>query len=191
MDDKEVTDMLGNAIDPNHGADAVGTLREPLLGVGWQPWVLFLVAAGIGTAIALGGHYLLAAGSTRLAKRSASPIGALAVSYLSQPVRWLMVIVAILFVMNDLYIQEGPGQLLEHLLVLLLIVVVSWLLIRAADLLNATICLRSNVDVKDDLRARKIQTQLSVLRRLMPSGPSCAASSKAPSDGTGKSARSR
>jgi hypothetical protein len=114
VDSKEAANMLGSVNNPNAGARVADAVQKWLLDTRWQPWALFLIASGIGAAVALVGHYLLATGLMRIAKRSNSPAGVLAVSRLSQPVRWLMVVSAILFVVNDLHIPGDSGTLLEH-----------------------------------------------------------------------------
>jgi small-conductance mechanosensitive channel len=166
MNGKEVAGMLGDIGDSNQAAGAAGTLREWMMSTGWEPWLLFVLAAGVSIAVALIGHYLLVAGLTRLTRRIASGVGELTILRLSQPVRWLMVILAIFFVMNDLFVLSSFGRLVQHLLTLVLIVLVSWLLIRTVEVFSATVGLRLNVDVKDSTKAREIQTQLSVLRRV-------------------------
>jgi small-conductance mechanosensitive channel len=56
---------------------------------------------------------------------------------------------------------------ISHVMSLLLIGLVSWLLIRSVYLLEGYILRRFDVDVKDNLRARKIHTQFRVLKRIV------------------------
>jgi len=56
---------------------------------------------------------------------------------------------------------------LDHILSLLLIGLVSWLLIKTVYVLEDYVVGRFEVDVEDNLRARKIHTQLRVLKRIV------------------------
>jgi len=58
-------------------------------------------------------------------------------------------------------------EVAEHALALVLIALVAWLLIRMTYVLEDYVVSRFDVDVRDNLRARKIHTQFRVLKRIV------------------------
>jgi small-conductance mechanosensitive channel len=133
----------------------------------WQSWGRFLVAALIAVGAALACHYLIVTILSRFAKRSASPVDELVLKYLRRPAAWLMAVVAIRLAADLSGVPAGLSDFVRHIVALVLIGVVSWLLIRGTSILRDVAVLRFKVDVKDNLLARRIHTQLNVLRRLV------------------------
>ncbi len=162
--------MLSNIGDPNQPAAAQEVLQDWLAGADWRVWAVFLAAAVVFVGAALIGHYLLVAGATRLAQRRLSRIGAMAIARFRRPVRWLMVAAAVFLVANGAYAPTGPVKFLSHVLSLALVGLTAWLLIEAVYVLNAIVLLRFEVNVADNLQARKIHTQLAVVRRILIAG---------------------
>jgi len=137
------------------------------IGEDWQGWIRFLVAVVIAVSAALACHYLIVKLLSRFAKRSVSPVDELVVKHLRRPAAWLMVVVSIRLAADVSGVPAGLGDFVRHIVALVLIGLVSWLLIRGTSVLMDVAVLRFKVDVKDNLLARRIHTQLSVLRRLV------------------------
>jgi small-conductance mechanosensitive channel len=133
----------------------------------WQSWAWFLVATAIAVVAALVCHYVLVKILLRFAKRSTSPADELIIKHLRQPARWLMVVVAIRLAVDVPATSTDFGDFIKQIFGIVLIALVAWLLIKGTYALSDAVFLRFNVDVKDNLRARKVQTQLKVLRRLI------------------------
>jgi len=133
----------------------------------WQTWVLFLGASLFAILVALACHYVLVKVLSRLAKRSRSPVDELLIKHLRSPVRWIMVAVAVRLTVEPFDLPDGAESLIRTVFGIVLIALVSWLLVKATYVLNEVVMLRFRVDVKDNLRARKIHTQLRVLRRII------------------------
>ncbi len=133
----------------------------------WQGWIRFLVAALIAVGVALACHYLIVKLLSRFAKRSVSPVDELVLKHFRRPAAWLMAVVAIRLAADISGVPAGLGDFVRHIVALVLIGVVSWLLIRGTSVLRDAAVLRFKVDVKDNLLARRILTQLNVLRRLV------------------------
>jgi len=133
----------------------------------WQEWLLFVGALVLAAAVALACHYLLVKILARLAKRSASGIDELLVKHLRHPVRWIMVAVAMRLAVEPFQPAQGINVLAKTLFGQVLIALVCWLVIKIMFVLNDVVVLRFKTDVKDNLRARKIHTQLRVLRRII------------------------
>ena len=133
----------------------------------WQGWIRFLVAALIAVGVALACHYLIVKLLSRFAKRSVSPVDELVLKHFRRPAAWLMAVVAIRLAADVSGVPAGLGDFVKHIVALVLIGLVSWLLIRSTSVLRDVAVLRFKVDVKDNLLARRIHTQLNVLRRLV------------------------
>jgi len=133
----------------------------------WQTWVLFLGASLFAVFAALVCHYLLVKILSRLAKRSTSPVDELLIKHFRRPVRWIMAAVALRLTVEPFALPEGMQSLVRTAFGMVLIALVAWLLIKATYVLNDVVMLRFRVDVKDNLQARKIHTQLRVLRRII------------------------
>ena len=82
------------------------------------------------------------------------------------PVRTTVIVLAVRFVFPLLGLAEQTGKVLNHAFSILIISAVSWLLIKATYVLEDCIVARFDVEQKDNLRARKIQTQFKVLKHI-------------------------
>ncbi len=138
----------------------------------WQAWC-WLAAYVIGAlVVALVVHYLLFKILTRISKKTETGLDESLATHFREPARWIMIFVALRLVM-PLFVTElaevSPGliELFQHLFGLAVIFLVSWLLIRSTYVLSDFVIRRFDVAAKDNLRARKIHTQLNVLRRIV------------------------
>ena len=133
----------------------------------WQNWVMFLGGMAVVVCLALVCHYVIFRVLAGFAKRTSSTTDELVVEHFRRPVRWIMVVVAVRLSVDPLGLPAGLENFAKTVFGIVLIALVSWLLVRVTFLLNDVIVLRFKVDVKDNLRARKIHTQLRVLRRII------------------------
>ena len=133
----------------------------------WQQGLVFLgmLLAAVGIALAV--HYLLIRIMSSVARRTGSGIDELLIRRLRQPLRWLMVVLAVYLAMVPIQFPGGLGDFLRQVLSIASILLVGWLVIGATYALSDIILLRFQVDVKDNLRARGIHTQVNVLRRVV------------------------
>ena len=135
-----------------------------------QNWQQFAFPAGIliaAVVVAMVFHYLLLGILRRISKDSTViPQGVLN-NRLSGPVRWVIIAIAVRFVLPFLELSEEFAEVAAHIISLALIALVSWLLIRTAYLLEDCILSRFKVDEKDNLQARKIYTQLRLVKRIV------------------------
>jgi small-conductance mechanosensitive channel len=131
----------------------------------WQLLVWVGVLAGA-AGFALIVHYILIRALLALARRTASEVDNLLVRYLRQPTRWLLVVVAVYLAAEPINFPAGIETFLRHVFAILVTIVVAWLLIRAAYVFADVILLRYQVAAKDNLRARAVSTEITVLRRI-------------------------
>lgn len=159
--------MLAAQPDPNQAAQRAGSLFTWLQETDLQSWALFLGVLAVAVGAALVGHYIVLKVVSRLARRSTSPLDELLVKHFTRPVRWLMVAVAARMCVDVLDLPSGFGDFVKRVFGLTLVALVAWLLIKATYVFSDAAFLRFKVDVRDNLRARKIHTQLNVLRRII------------------------
>lgn len=112
-------------------------------------------------------HYTVFEILRRTAKRTAANIDESLVKHFRGPVRWIIILVGLRLVLPLSRIPDHFLNLSKHIFGLVLIGLVSWLLIKSTYILDDYIVGRFDIDKKDNLRARKIHTQLSVLRRIV------------------------
>jgi len=134
-----------------------------------QNWREFAVPVGIllsAAAAALIAHYVLFRIFQRISRTFAFvPEGAIT-KRTYRPTRWLLLVVAIRFALPIQPLPERLAGTLAHLIGLLLIGLICWLLITIVYLLEDCVVAGFKVEEKDNLRARKIHTQLRVIKRL-------------------------
>lgn len=107
-------------------------------------------------------HFVVFKILRKIARRTAGGIDDSLVKHCYQPIRWTVIV----FVIRVALPEEIP-PVVNQVVSLLLIGVVSWLLIKIASVLEDIVVQRFEVDVKDNLRARKVHTQLKVLKRIV------------------------
>ena len=131
----------------------------------WREWAIsggILVGAVI---LALIAHKILFSIANRLARRTGSSLDNSLVRHGSGPGRLILPLLALFAALPATTLSPGPVDDIRHALVLGLIAAVAWLLIVLIDVFEDIARERYKIGVNDDLRARKIQTQIHVLRR--------------------------
>jgi small-conductance mechanosensitive channel len=137
-----------------------------ILAHSWQGWLAS--AAVVGGAVFLGliAHAVLYAILRNLAQRAGSRLDDVFVRRTSGPVRLMLPLLLVLAALPALPVQVNVGNLLRHGALLVFIAACAWLGVRLLDVFEAAIMGKYRTDVMDNLRARKIQTQAHVLRRI-------------------------
>lgn len=124
-----------------------------------------VIAAAV--CIALLGHYLIFRALSAFAGRAPSSVYGSAVKHFHGPARWIIVAVSVRLSLDAARLPPGLDELANTVFAIAMIVLVSHALIRATFLLDDLMIRRFNVDVSDNLRARKIHTQLKVMRQIV------------------------
>ena len=130
----------------------------------WERLALLLGAAGL---VGLGGHLLLFRLLLKLSKNTKSPIDNTFIRFCYRPLQWIIILIVVSLLSKQKAFQTQVPDFISHVMSLLLIGLVSWLLIKSVYVLESYILTRFDVDVKDNLRARKIHTQFRVLKRIV------------------------
>ncbi|MFH1718710.1 MAG: mechanosensitive ion channel domain-containing protein [Planctomycetota bacterium] len=131
-----------------------------------QNWRSTAWFVGLPVLLGLVGHFLVFKALRKIAQRTGNALDDSLIRHCYRPLQWTIVLFAIRLVLPGAFSGEIPTGV-SHVLGLLLIAVVSWLLIKAVFVLEDFVFTRFAIDVKDNLRARKIHTQLRVLKRLV------------------------
>ena len=135
-----------------------------------EMWEALAWALGIlgGTIIlALVGHYLIFKTIERFSKRTKTIFDASLVKHCSQPMRFIITLLAVSFVLPILKMSPPMLDFVKHLLSLCFVASVAWLIIRFTFVLDDLILSRYRIDVRDNLQARKIQTQLQIFKKIV------------------------
>jgi small-conductance mechanosensitive channel len=135
-----------------------------------EMWEVLAWASGIlgGTIIlALVGHYLIFKTVERFSKRTKTIFDASLVKHCSQPMRLIITLLAVSFVLPVLKMSPPMLDFVKHLLSLCFVASVAWLIIRFTFVLDDLILSRYRIDVRDNLQARKIQTQLQIFKKIV------------------------
>ncbi len=104
-------------------------------------------------------------GSRTIAKLDGS-IAAVAFQHLKRPVSYAVVLAAVAAA-RPLYELEEPGaHLFDRLIVLLLLAIITWGVVKVLFVAETFILAQYDLDASDNLRARKVQTQVGFLKRV-------------------------
>jgi len=117
--------------------------------------------------VGLIGHYVVYGLVVHLTKRTKVTLDNAFVKHCFRPLLWIVVLLVVRVVGKLPSMQPYLPEVAEHVLAVVLIALVAWLLIRSTFVLEDYVLLRFDVDVRDNLRARKIHTQFRVLKRIV------------------------
>lgn len=132
----------------------------------WYP-DLWSIAMLVGVAIlALVGHQVFFFVAGRIAARTHSHVDESLIRYSRRPAAFILPLFALFVATSGLPLSTRLISYGEHLVILGLIASVAWLGIRLTNVFVELVVAKYSVDVKDNLRARKIWTQVHILRRI-------------------------
>jgi small-conductance mechanosensitive channel len=132
----------------------------------WRSWLWAALGLAGAVAIALLVHYLLFRLAKRLVRGSAVGIDASLVRHSERPTRWIFPLVAILLALPLLPLPQEIVARIQHALGLGVIASLAWTVILLADVFSDAISAKYEINVADNLAARRIRTQTQVLRRI-------------------------
>lgn len=132
----------------------------------WQPWLVSAAILINAVLVARIVHAIIFATGRRIAAKSGNTLDDAVVKHANKPVRAILPLLALSLSLPATYLPanlEGP---IQHGVVLGMIASIAWLLVSFINVFEDVISERYRVDVKDNLQARKLQTQVQVLRRI-------------------------
>ncbi len=141
-------------------------MLQNILGV-LIPW---LTSTGILTAVVLAvllGHRLLYRVLDDISSRTASTLDNSFVRRSRCPAKVILPLLAVMATLPMLHLPSEITRPAKHIVGLALIACTAWLLIALMGVIDDAVALRFRVDVKDNLAARRVQTQVRVLQRIV------------------------
>jgi small-conductance mechanosensitive channel len=132
----------------------------------WHTWLWPSVTLVAAILVALGAHAVLYAVAGRVARRTAGVVDDALVRRSRAPARVALPLLAVILVLPVLPLPAAAEEAVRHLLALGMIAVVAWAAIALTEIVGDVVAARYPTDVADNLRARRIQTQLQLLRRV-------------------------
>jgi small-conductance mechanosensitive channel len=121
-----------------------------------------------GTALLVGvaGHYLVFWMLLSLTRRTEVTFDNALVKRCYRPFQWIVIILIVRIVSKLPDLKSQVPEVAVQAMVLVLIILVAWFLISLIYVLEDYVTSRFDVGVRDNLKARKIHTQLKVLKRI-------------------------
>jgi small-conductance mechanosensitive channel len=134
--------------------------------VNWKDllWSALILAGAILLGLIV--HRVTFAIARRIVARTTNPIDQSVVRHAEIPAKLILPLLAVLLVLPGLRLPETAAAPFSHLLTLALIAGVGWLVTRLVNVVDDFIAEKYRLDVSDNLSARRVQTQVRVLRRI-------------------------
>jgi small-conductance mechanosensitive channel len=133
-----------------------------------SPWVL--QAAVVATIGVVAGLVVHAAGmfvARRVAPSDPHALGRIAVRRMGGPLRLLLPLLGLVIALTVATIPTGAAVFIRRPLGVAVIASVAWLLVRFSSVVEELLYHRFNVQVADNLLARKARTQIDILHRIV------------------------
>ena len=135
--------------------------------VHWHIWLWAVVVLGAAWITGLVAHAIIFWILGRLARRPGRVLEASLNRHARRPSRWLLPVVAMLLALPAAPMSDLVRGGLQHLFSLVLIAGGAWCIMLAVAVFSDLIAARYRVDVTDNLAARRIATQVQVMRRVV------------------------
>jgi small-conductance mechanosensitive channel len=132
----------------------------------WQDWVIAIAIAAGAIIVALVAHRILFSVLARFAAKPGRVVDASLVRHGRGPAKWIFPLLALLIALPLIPLSRSIKSPAEHAVGIGLIAAVAWVFILIAEVFSDLLTARYRIDVEDNLAARRIQTQVQVLRRI-------------------------
>lgn len=138
---------------------------NPQIVVDWDDYLLAAVILGGAIVVGLIIHSILFFILRRIARRKGDIIANSLVRHANAPSRWIIPLLVVLSAVPETQIPQNVMTVLEHVSGLGLIAALAWLVILTSQIISDILARRYRIDVADNLQARRIQTQFSIIHR--------------------------
>jgi len=122
---------------------------------------------GVAVIIGLGVHYVIFKTAEGITRHTKSILDTSLVKHSRGPFRVIIPLFVVRFVLPLVEISPAFLDLMKYVLSLGFITSFAWLIIRMTFVLDDFILTRFRIDTRDNLQARKIQTQLQIFKRIV------------------------
>ena len=131
-----------------------------------HPW-LWSIGILLGVIVlTLIGHWLLYPIAARVARKTGRPLNDYVVRRTRAPSRLLLPLLVVSGALPELPLPVQLSQLCERLVAMGMIAALAWMVIAVLDVIEDLVTARYRTDVEDNLAARRVQTQATLLRRI-------------------------
>jgi len=135
--------------------------------VNWQNWLWSLGGIAVAVFAGLAAHALILVLAKRFASRRVKVVDDFLIKYADRPSRFILPLLTLVSVLGALPLPATVLDALRHIAGLGLIASVAWLLIATVEFLQELVVSHHAIDVTDNLSARRIRTQIQVLRQIL------------------------
>lgn len=132
----------------------------------WQAWLWWAGGLAAAVGIALLCHYIVFSAAKRVARRTGNRLDDSLIRHGEKPAKLIFPLIAAFLVLRVTPLPRDLSNPISHLISLALIASIAWLFIALIDVVEDLVVERYRTDVPDNLLARRIKTQVQVLRRL-------------------------
>ena len=145
----------------------VHELLNDFLEIDWWSLGTSLTVIMLALVFGLALHAVLFHVFRRAAPEQSDRVLALIPRYMAAPSRLLFPLLVLMVVAPALVMPDELLETFRHVLSILFILAVAWSLIRFTGLLQDLVLRRFQINTRDNLKARKMHTQLGILRRIL------------------------
>jgi len=138
----------------------------PNLSTYWQGWLWPLIVLAGSAVGALVLHKIIFAAVRRLAQSTGSVVNQSLVRHSEGPTQWIFPLLAIMLALPTLPVRSESIDPLRRVVGLGVIAAIAWSVILLTNVLGDVIYAKHSLDETDNLTARRIRTQISVLQRI-------------------------
>lgn len=133
----------------------------------WQNWLFSAVLIVGAIIVARIIHFVIFFVLQRIARNPKRVMEASLWRHGRRPAIWILSFLAILLVLPAAHIPESIKRPAEHVIGLALIASVAWVFILVTEVASDVIYSRYRMDVADNLSARRVRTQVAIIRRVV------------------------
>ena len=133
----------------------------------WRSWLAPSVILAGAVLLALAAHYVIFSIGQRIAARTASPFDDSLVRHSRQPAKWILPLLALLAALPEAGLRPEFWKPIGHAAGVGLIAAAAWLVVALMDVVQDVLSAKYSLDKADNLKARRIQTQAQVIRRIV------------------------
>jgi small-conductance mechanosensitive channel len=129
----------------------------------WQVYIWLLAAVVLGLIC----HFALFKTAQYISRNSKTVIDDLLVKHCRAPSRLIIPLIFVHFLSPLMDISGGLSVFIKQIFAILFIISIAWLIIKLSCVLEDFIIHQFSIDTKDNLRARMIQTQLLIFKKVV------------------------
>jgi small-conductance mechanosensitive channel len=133
----------------------------------WRVWAWSVAEIAAAVGLALLAHALFFRFAREVTARTKSVLDDSVLRHACEPVRLILPVVVVSLLLPTLRLPADWVPWIRQLLSVALIAAIAWLFIALIDVVEDLAAERFNIRVKDNLKARRIRTQVHVLRRVV------------------------